>query len=92
MKGSALRGRVPRQGGAYPAGAKTISFSAEKETVLGSSSERIPFRSIPLAGDIRSIPFILPLPTKAALLRGPPGRSTGRFYWENGGLRLYTLW
>ena len=57
--------------GACPAGARSISFSAEKETGLDSSSERIPFCSIPLAGDIRSIPFVLPLPTKAALLRGP---------------------
>ena len=52
-----------------------VSFSAEKETGLDSSSERIPFRSIPLARDIRSIPFVLPLPTKAVLLRGPRGRS-----------------
>ena len=52
------RGGVP-PGGACPAGARSISFSAEKETGL-DSKEKL-------------------------------GWSTGRWYWKNGGLRLYAL-
>ena len=35
------------------------------------SSERIALRSVPLAGDMRSVPFVLPLPTKLRFA-GPP--------------------
>ncbi len=30
-------------------------------------------------------------PHKSCAFAGPPGRSTGRCYWENGGFRLYAL-
>ena len=74
--------------GACPAGARFISFSAEKETGLDSSSERIPFRSIPLGGyplhSIRSSS-----PHKSCAFVGAPG---GPVYAgpmdENGGQRL----
>ena len=30
-------------------------------------------------------------PHKSCAFAGPPGQSTGHWYWENGGFRLYTL-
>ena len=77
-------------GGRSPSGGKTISFSAEKETVLhlvrtNSISLHPPCGGYPLHS-IRSSS-----PHKSCAFAGVPGPVYGRLVVENGGLRLYAL-
>ncbi len=78
-----LAGAGVPPGGACPAGARSISFSAEKETGLHSSSAQSPHHSVPLP--------CASSPHKSCAFVGPPGPVFGEFGVEHGGLRLYAL-
>ena len=78
--------------GACPAGARSISFSAEKETGLHSSSAQSPHHSVSaLQRKLRSAPLRLLSPQKLRFCGGP-GPVFGAFEGVHGGLRLSALW
>ena len=90
-QGLTLRGPESLRGVPARQGQGSFLFLRKKKRALTPRQNE--FHSAPSPwGDIRSIPFVLPLPTKAALLRGPPwGPVYGGFLVVHGGLRLSAL-